>query len=199
MMAVLRRCCIAVGWVVGAALAGGACGGSIETIDVHDERLPLEARRWVGDAEDAVTIATAELADRERALAAEEARAKAAPKASASPMAGAWRELAAARVKLAEAEVAQAEAAREVARARRELVMAETSMRYDLGVYELDPLRAAVEAARADAQRRGLAVEDQRAVASALATAFWTRWQEFAAQGGDTGLLWRAGITVQGE
>lgn len=118
-------------------LSAGGCGGSVATIDVHDERLPLEARRWVGDAEDAVTIATAELADAERALAVEEARAKAVPRAGSSSMAAAWGELAAARVKLAAAEVAQADGARRVARARRDLVLAETAVRYDLGVYEL--------------------------------------------------------------
>ena len=173
-----------------ALLALTACGAALH-IDVHDERLPLEARRWVADAEDAVTIATAELEDTRRALAAERARSLRVP-TGATPLLSAWRRLADARVQLAVAEVAFAGGARSAAVARREEVLAATATRYDLGVYELATYQREAGLARSDLQRLTLAVEDQRAVTSALATAFWTAWQDHVAQGGDTGVLWRA-------
>jgi hypothetical protein len=40
-------------------LAASACGGGVKMLDTRDERLPLEARRWVADAEDGVLVARA--------------------------------------------------------------------------------------------------------------------------------------------
>ena len=61
-------------------LAASACGGGVKMLDTRDERLPLEARRWVADAEDGVLVARADVG--------RSAAARRRPDAGATPRQG---------------------------------------------------------------------------------------------------------------
>ena len=60
------------GWIVLLLLVATVVGGCKTTrvarLDLRDSRLPVEARRWLADAEDEVAIARARLADAETGL-----------------------------------------------------------------------------------------------------------------------------------
>ncbi len=198
MMAARRQWSVAATAVVlGLAVGLGACGAGIERIDVHDERLPLDARRWVGDAEDAVTVANAWLEDAELTLS--EVRAWRGQLSRAqTPMAKALVELGRARVRLAERRVGRAEADRGLALAKLDLVNAETAVRHDIELYELAPLREAVTDARAEVEATARAVEDERAVLDQVTTDLWRAYQGYASGGGDTRILWLPEAAARG-
>jgi len=163
------------------ATAFAACGG-VAMIDVHDGRVPLEARQWVGGADDAVAIARAGLDD---ALAAKDElgqwkralRRTGSLPAAAKPLEVPLAALIEARTKLATASVERARADLELARAARTLVHAETAMRYDLAVYDLTVLRTERDGARRELDRRGRRVEEVTATREQATVAFWSAYR----------------------
>ncbi len=173
-------------------LAG--CGGGVAPLSVQDPRLPAAARRRVADAEDAVVVARARVAEA-RAQAGQlrhwrrQVAAEVQLGAATAPLlalADGRLAHAAAQVSLAEAEVAHAQA-------RRSLTYAETAVRHDLRLYALAPLQATV-AERLQALQAGRrAVQDARAAAQAQAGAFWQAYHAYVRGGGDTRSFWLVG------
>lgn len=181
----------------GSLLLLSGCGQSVRMLSIHDDRLPLEARRWLADAEDTAAI-TAAWRDAAR-VSYEETRAwrrsvlesidwPASSEAAAAQVAlGA---LADARVHLAELELALAEAEHLLAAVRRVQVNAETAVRYDLRYYELEPLLDATKEARSTVEAAARDVAQQRLVVEESTTAWWQTFQEYTGSGGDPRILW---------
>ncbi|PKN54963.1 MAG: hypothetical protein CVU56_23795, partial [Deltaproteobacteria bacterium HGW-Deltaproteobacteria-14] len=163
---------------------------------VHDERLPLEARRWVGGAEDAVAIARAAVQDARLDLRELERWRDTLPRpgelqtgadALSRPLQG----LAKARLALAEARLDQADAELALSEAALALVYAETDMRYDLGVYDLAGLRGARDEARVALEARSVAVDEALVALDGASGDFWSAYrQQAGAGGGDDALMW---------
>ncbi|MCB9524582.1 MAG: hypothetical protein H6702_14575 [Myxococcales bacterium] len=181
------------GWLLALGLLSG-CGGAVVPVGVQDPRLPAAARRRVADAEDAVSVARARLAEA-RAEAAETARWRSRLQAEVTlgSATDALLAMAAARVALGQAEIDRGEAELAYARARLAQTYAEASVRHDLAVYELGPLTAASEGALAELQARRAATRDARLAAEQAAGTFWQAYGAHVRGGGDTRAYWLVG------
>jgi|GEM_PF-1126670 len=180
--------------VVAGAL--GACGG-VELLSIHDGRLPIESRRWVADAEDAVSVANAYLQEAEakhrrtsKLVDELEGQAKRISKAGGMQPSSKMLVMAKAQMAYVDLIVEHAEAELALAKAKQLLVNAETAMRHDINVYELEPLEEEVEKARE------ISVKLRRKVLSASLAAHKTSgqsWQTYAGWvkgGGDNKAFW---------
>lgn len=182
--------------VLGVAVA--ACGGGVKMLATHDQRLPVEARRWVADAEDGVLVARAfrdraerrrdEVLARSRSLGSE---ADALASAGAADAALRLRQVADARAELARGDLRLAEAELAMAESRQAQINAETAVQYDLAVYELDPLKRQTEAALTETRHQRAQLDRQRAELEQLTSAWWESYSRFTAQSGRRDLLWR--------
>lgn len=185
-------------------LAAASCAtGEVQRLDLRDPRLPAEARRWLADAEDEVAIAWARMDDlraelarleeyREQQLDQLDELARGPAKADGEKTAGAFERYADARVELAELELETAEIALELARTRLTQARAETAVRYDVAVYDLQPIVREVELLRdevADAERR---LEEQRALVEQRASEAWKAYAQYVSKGGVSNTLWSA-------
>lgn len=168
----------------------GCAAQRVAPLDLHDSRLPIEARRWIADAQDTLAIARARVSDaRLRSIEAQSARddGSSMPPAVATE----WHALVAARVSAAAQDLKLEALELELAEHRLELAYARTAMRHDLEVYELAPLEARTEAAQRavlgarEARQRGRIDLEKRA------SAWWTAWHAHAQGGGDTAAYWR--------
>lgn len=180
-------------------LAAAACGPRVAPVSLHDPRLPVEARRWLADAEDEVAIAGAALEEARTELETAEAFKRyvdrdvnprwprSAPATAARDKLG---DLVRERLALARLEVRAAEKQGDVARARLRQTRAETAVRHDIRAYDLDPLRQATDAARASLAATTQDVEGQRARVDEVTTAFWVAYGAYARSGGRNDVLW---------
>lgn len=183
-------------WLVALAGVLSACGPEVRPLDIHDPRLPADARRWIADAEDEVGIARTTLREA-RAVAREVRRwrlrlttgtAWSGPQAATA--AQMMQQLTDARVALADREVDRARAGLDLALARRTEANATTAMRHDLAVYELAPIEARTEAAVSALRSADRAVLTQRQTVGDAETAWWAAYRGYVASGGDTRVLW---------
>ncbi len=176
------------------------CGGlTVDRLSLSDPRLPVDARRWVADAEDAVVVsrarrnaASAELKDATRW----QARVMATSdfKGTGGPSLQLKRDkMATARVDALTAGVDVADAEFELSKTRLQLIYAETAMRHDIAVYNMPPLQAAV------AQRLQVVIKlreyhrNSRETALRDSDAWWSAWQKYAAGKNDTRPFWTVG------
>lgn len=189
---------IVVGTVLG-LLTG--CGG-VDLLSIHDGRLPIEARRWVADAEDAVSVANAflqeaEAAQRRTKKLAQEMSGQADEIRNAGGGQAADKLDLLAKTRLGHADLLVMHARSELALSltKQLLVNAETSMRHDIAVYELEPLRAAV------AEGQTVATVARRKAVSAGLTVhkrsgeYWQIYAGWVRGGGDIKAYW----LLQGE
>jgi len=164
-----------------------ACGGRrLPEVDLSDPRLTAESRRLMADAEDELAIALARWEDAEAVLERERAWRKTLDERLADADGGlrkALGEVADARVRTARQAVEVAEARHGVAVARLARTRADTLMRHDLAMVELEPLTREVQRAREAVAEAERALADTRAEAEALADAAWTRWRELSSGG----------------
>jgi hypothetical protein len=183
-------------WVLALSSVLSACGPEVRPLDIHDPRLPAEARRWIADAEDEVGIARTAL--REARAEAREFRAWRRRLATGTAWSGPqavtaaqmMQQLTDARVALADREVDRAQAALDLALARRIEANATTAMRHDLAVYELAPIEDRTEAAVSALRGADRAVLAQRQTVGDAETAWWAAYRGYVASGGDTRVLW---------
>lgn len=182
-------------------LAGCVKQGEVAALSLRDPHIPIEARRWLADAEDEVAIAEAMLDDARADLAEQRAYGQeylarvrrvtaGAEVEGARELPGLFAELADQREELARLRVSAGRVRLDYSRARLTLVRAETAVRHDLGVYEIEPLVAEVERTRSALAAAEAAVEDQRAQLERVADAAWLRFTAYAAAGGPTEDLW---------
>lgn len=185
-------------------LAAASCATSeVQRLDLRDPRLPAEARRWLADAEDEVAIAWARMDDarvelvrleeyRELQLDQLDELKRGPAKSDGEKTANAFESYADERVELAELELDTAEVALELARTRLTQARAETAVRYDVAVYDLQPIVREVEQLRdevADAERR---MEEQRAKVEQRAGEAWKAYAQYVSKGGVSNALWSA-------
>jgi len=165
--------------------------------------LPVEARRWLADAEDEVAIAWARMDDSRANLARlEEYRdqqlervtqlrsgpAREDGKAAAAAL-GAYAE---ARVELGELELRFSELELDLARTRLDQARAETAVRYDLKIYELQPIVGEVNLLRDEVAAFERTLEEMRAQVEEKAASAWKAYSQYVSKGGTSNALWTA-------
>ena len=173
------------------SLSCGGCAQVVRPLSPADTRLPSEAKQRIADAEDAVIIAQSRAQDARRLLDIAQARVvqfeRTPPKLGSAL--GSARQLNSARLSLAELEHNYAEVDVKLSRSRLTLVYAQTSMRYDLAVYDLAPLDQAVDQQRKmllklRQERKGLRAELKK-----LRDDWWAAYQSLA-RGAGTQPYW---------
>jgi hypothetical protein len=188
-MKTTRRRVTMGGWLLGLALLA-ACGSTVEPIDLHDSVIPLDARKFVADAQDGLSIARAkrEVAIRELDE-VETWRDKTLDNLDWLNNAGARtaiEKLADARVELAQMEKERADAELELAVGKLDLVTAQTAIRNDIAIYELDPLRDRVEAALERVKDLGNTIEQHQRKLDQMTGQWWEAYASFVRGGGNS-------------
>ncbi len=176
----------------------------VQRLNLRDTRLPIEARRWLADAEDEVAIAQGHLDDAEAAL----DKQKAYRKSLIDRLKDAWSKdkgnkgttgkkaqqafvsYADEKVRLFELELTFTERALDLAVTRLTQARAETAMRYDLAVYEMAPIVSEVELLWDEVAAIQRQVEEQRVKVERSADTVWKTFSEYVNKGGVTNALW---------
>ena len=176
------------------------CGGlSVDRISLSDPRLPVDARQWVADAEDAVVVSNARLAETKRNV-QDVVKSQSATLAG-QPFTGAQGpqvqlrrdQMGLARVEATKAAYELAKAEVELSKKRLMLVYAETAMRHDIDIYNMPPLQAAVDnALKAVITRRNRHRMARNAELKATDD-WWKAWQEYVRAKSDTRPFWTTG------
>lgn len=185
----------AVAMLLGAVSVG--CGGGVEILGIQDQRLPIESRRWLADAEDAVAVARswqdqgrADLRQAKRLRDETVEQAGRIAKAGGSAAADQLRTVAKARVALAELRLEHAGTELELALAKQQQINAETSMRHDMAVYDLDEIRKRTEEVRERLKRLTAALETGRDQLEKLTSEWWQTYAQWLQGGGDREPFW---------
>ena len=181
------------------SLSLGCSGLQVDRLSLTDPRLPVDARRWVADAEDAVVISRAK---RDEAV---EDYAQAQAGLNSVLATGAYKgtDGAAAKMKQETLALARVEAALQarnlanaelnLSRARLRLIYAETAMRQDISVYDMPPLQAAVDQALSVVVKLRDSHRKARQSELKATDEWWAAWQKLAAGKGDTRPFWTGG------
>ncbi|AWV89290.1 hypothetical protein DN745_08045 [Bradymonas sediminis] len=175
--------CLAVG-----VLGTSACAGqSVTPIDIHDPVISVESRRFVADAQDAVSIARSgyDYADQElRAARQQRARLMAgdAWDAVSAEVTDSFDTLLKARIRLAELRRDAAEARVDLAQEKLREVYAETALRHDIEAYEMAPIRKTVDAALEDLSEANARVAEQLLVVDRSSRAWWKSYRGLLSQ-----------------
>ena len=167
-------------------ITGAGCGQKIRSISAADSRLPSEAKERIADAEDAVLIARSRLQDakkvhRDAELSSDKFSRKPPNFGQATSIA---KQLNAARLNLASLEQSYAEVNYKLSRSRLKLVYAQTAMRYDLAVYDLQPLNLSVDQNRASLLLLRKERKQARAKMKGLVDKWWGAYKQLAGSGG---------------
>lgn len=176
------------------ALAGMACGPRVQPIDLHDETIPIEARKLVADAEDSIEIARADLdearRDLERTIEWKNDLLGRDWPTDADSAIRKLETMAAARVRLEELEVERAEERLDVAKAKYDLITAKTAIRHDLAIYELQPLRKTLRREEQDVEQLEGQITTHRERLARKVDEWWSAYKSYARQDGNTRLLY---------
>lgn len=177
------------------------CGARVKPISLHDQSIPVDSRRFVADTEDAVSIARVSRDEAARELSEvrewrrEVVRGVDWPQSAASAIQQ-LEVVADNRVLLAEMELDKADAALELAEAKYDLVTAETAIRHDIGAYDLEPLRARTDEARAKMKGLTEQIITKRDEIDEMTTQWWGAYSSWAKKG-DTRLYYVPFIDVE--
>lgn len=179
---------ILLGCAATLVLGISACAGqTVHPIDIHDPVISVESRRFVADAQDAVSIARSGLDYAAQELAA-------AREQRASLLAGdAWEgvsqnaidsfdTLLKARIRLAELRRDVAATRVDLAREKLREVYAETALRHDLEAYEMAPIREEVDAQLEALRERNALVAQQLLVVDQSSRAWWKSYRGLLGQ-----------------
>lgn len=168
-------------------LAGIGCGPRVQPIDLHDETIPIDARKLVADAEDSIEIARADLEDARRELEQTvEWKRDLLDRDWPSGASAAIQKLetmATARVRLEELEVERADEHIDVAEAKYDLITAKTAIRHDLAIYELEPLREKLRREEQDVEALSGEITAQREKVAQKVDAWWAAYKSYAKEG----------------
>jgi hypothetical protein len=186
-----------------AVLVMMGCGTmEVERLNLRDPRLPIEARRWLADAEDEVAIVRARVENSEASLEAyksyreslisrlEETWTEGKASAQGGAAFTAFLKYGEERVKLAELTLEATRKELQLAKTRLTQARAETAIQYDLAVYEIAPIVHEVELLRKEVALMRGQMEDQRVVVERTASQVWNAYAKFVSSGGNTNALW---------
>lgn len=198
-MTMIRKRALLIATLAVACLTS-ACGPRVARLTLDDPRLPLEARRWLADAEDEISIARASRDEATSAL--EEAREFRTyvnqtvlpnlPRSGAASTAEQRLErMVQERIRVAELDLEAAEARIVLANAMLIRARAETAVRHDLAAYDLEPIVDATDAARREVDELAAELERQRIAVDEATTAWWESYGAYLAADGDSTVLWR--------
>lgn len=181
--------------VVAVALLAAGCGPRVARISLHDPRLPVEARRWLADAEDEVAIAAVSVEEAEHQRDEAHQFRDYANALRWPGNAGTARQrlevMVRNRIDLANAEVDAANRRMTVANAQLLRARAETAVRHDIAAYDLQPITDAADAARAQLDEAVHNVEQRRIALDEATTQFWEAYGAFLRGGGaNANVLW---------
>ena len=185
---------------LGALLTAGCGGLHVDRISLDDPRLPVDARQWVADAEDAVVVSGARLAEARQTVRDMVKRQQ--QTIASTPLTGAQgtpaqmkrEQLGLARMDTAKAGFELAQAELNLSKARLQLVYAETAMRHDIDVYNMPPLQAAVDTALKSVVRWRSLHRKARSAELRATDEWWTSWQTLVrVKDSDTRPFWSVG------
>lgn len=169
-------------------LAG--CATKVRSIDLHDTSVPIEGRRLVADAQDAISISRA-LLDEARAeyrLVREwrqEVINQSNWPAGSGDAVGRLRTLADARLRLAEYEVQRAEADVRLAASKYDLITARVAVRHDLAVYDLESLHQRTDSDLTRVREIDRQITLHMETLDKATRSWLTGYESFIKQGGD--------------
>lgn len=187
--------------LIGAIWAAVGCGG-VQRLSLNDTRLPLEARRWLADAEDEVFIREARVVDAEQALAAmedyrnnllthlEKAWLGKKKGPNGKKAFDAFVKYTSTRKQLMSLQLDLAIQEYELAQARLTQVRGETANQYDLDVYEIGPMIEKVTELRKGVASMTDVVEKKRIEMERTAAAAWNAYLAFVRSGGMSNVMW---------
>jgi hypothetical protein len=164
---------------------GVGCGASVKPIDLHDPNIPLDARRFIADAQDAVSISRARLDDAEENYEntvrwRSELTTREMWPAGSENVVAKLDEFTDARVKMAELLRLRAEVELDLAEAKYTQATAETAMRNDIAVYDLEPIRAQSETTRNRLENVAVRIEEHRVVLDKITQEWWRVYGDFS-------------------
>lgn len=164
---------------------GVGCGASVKPIDLHDPNIPLDARRFIADAQDAVSISRARLDDAEENYEntvrwRSELTTREMWPAGSENVVAKLDEFTEARVKMAELLRLRAEVELDLAEAKYTQATAETAMRNDIAVYDLEPIRAQSETTRNRLENVAVRIEEHRVVLDKITQDWWRVYGDFS-------------------
>ncbi|QED30243.1 hypothetical protein FRD01_24025 [Microvenator marinus] len=164
---------------------GVGCGASVKPIDLHDPNIPLDARRFIADAQDAVSISRARLDDAEENYEntvrwRSELTTREMWPAGSENVVAKLDEFTDARVKMAELLRLRAEVELDLAEAKYTQATAETAMRNDIAVYDLEPIRALSETTRNRLENVAVRIEEHRVVLDKITQEWWRVYGDFS-------------------
>ena len=102
------------------------------------------------------------------------------------------------RVELKEMELEGAGIALKLAQDRLTQVRAETAMRYDLAVYEMESIISDVETRKKEVAKIQFDIEEQRATVEKAADTLWVTYGHYVGKGKTTDAFWEFGSKVEG-
>ena len=172
-----------------------ACGGQrVKPVSLDDPVLSEDSRKLLADSEDAVSIRRAARDDARRSLKAERKRSEELLErdwpAGASTALDALSELEQARVEFAALQLEHAQAELDLALRKYDHTTAETAMRHDLAVYELEPLKEAQQQARERVQELERERASSRRALDALESSWWQAYSAFVKGGGSSSVFY---------
>jgi len=179
---------VLVGCLAILLLGASACAGqSVKPIDIHDPVISVESRRFVADAQDAVSIARSGLdyAEQEFAAAREQRSRLLAGDAwegVSQDVIDSFDTLLKARIRLAELRRDVAETRVDLARQKLREVYAETALRHDLAAYEMAPIRQQVDAQLEALREVNAQVAQQLLVVDQSSRAWWKSYRGLLGQ-----------------
>lgn len=167
-----------------------ACSKQVKPISTKNPVLSEDSQRLLADTEDALSIRRAARDDARRALKGSEARSKNLLErdwpANASAPLGKLKALEKARIEYAELQLDFAQAELELAQSNYDYTTAQTAMRHDLAVYELEPLKESKVKSRAKKDELFKKVDTKRTEIDKLEAAWWTAYASFVKGGGES-------------
>ena len=172
-----------VATVIGASAIGATgCATSVEPIDIHNPVISVESRRFVADAQDAVSIARSALNEQQRQFQSAKQRRKdllsdPAWKQAPKAVRQSFQKLLDARLELAKLRRDRAQAEVDLAEAKLTEVYAETAVRHDLETYELEPIRKDVDRSIAKVRDAKKAIGDHLLAVDRASKAWWKTYR----------------------
>jgi len=166
-------------------LSVAACGTTVKPINLHDSNVPLDARRFIADAQDAVSISRARLDDaRENYNNTVRWRSELTSRemwpSGAENVLKKLDEFSDSRVEMARLLRLRAEVELDLAEAKYIQSTAETAMRNDIAVYDLGPIQAKSETTRLRLENVSVRIEEQRAKLDKVTQDWWKVYGEYA-------------------